>query len=141
MSTNILALFAATPYVPPAYMADGDDVDLTAHLTNTSLQRDNPDAQSGVRLLSELVGCTICSGEPSQWEGQALTQENVDGLVDQVSKVLAETFKAAIASPIHFQVYHLIFSFPSKPLCCSTGPAQCLRNIWGRSPGDARTIG
>ncbi len=110
MSTNILALFAAAPYVQPEYKEDEAGVDLAAHLTNTSLQRDNPDTQSGVRLLSELVGCTVYSGKPSQWEGKALTQSNVDGLVHQVSEVLAETFKAAIASPIHFQVGFMVFT-------------------------------
>lgn len=105
MSTNILALFAATSYIPPAHEEDDEtgDVDLTAHLTNTSLQIDNPDTQSGVRLLSELVGCTVYSGS-SEWRGRTLTQGMVDNLVDQVSAVLAEAFKAAIASPIHFQV-------------------------------------
>lgn len=80
-----------------------DEIDLAPHLTNTCLQHDNPDTEGSVRLLSELVGCTIYSDNPT-WNSQKLTQINIDDIVDQVSVVLGETFTAALASPVHFQV-------------------------------------
>ena len=63
MYERILALFSAVPYSPPAKQdSDGAEMDLAAHLTNTSLQTERGEA--GVRLLDELVGCHILSGGP-----------------------------------------------------------------------------
>ncbi|KIO25742.1 hypothetical protein M407DRAFT_236568 [Tulasnella calospora MUT 4182] len=126
-SPNILALFAALPYKLPGERTRADpehqrrtsanedhqseaettssqigEIDLARHLTNTCLQHDNPDTERSVRLLSELVGCTVYSENPA-WNGQNLTQSDVDDIVNQVSVVLGETFTAALASPVHFQ--------------------------------------
>ncbi|KAG8931722.1 hypothetical protein FRC01_000924 [Tulasnella sp. 417] len=127
-SPNILALFPAVPFKLPGERTRSDpghqqrqttadedhqsgagttspeinEIDLAPHLTNTCLQRDNPDTQGSVRLLSELVGCTVYSENPT-WNGQKLTQRDVDDIVNQVAIVLGETFTAALASPVHFQ--------------------------------------
>ncbi|KAG8895841.1 hypothetical protein FRC00_006822 [Tulasnella sp. 408] len=126
-SPNILALFAALPYKLPGAPTWPDpehhrqtaaavdpqsgagttspkmnEIDLAAHLTNTCLQHDNPDTEGSVRLLCELVGCTVYSEDPA-WNGKKLTQNDIDDIVNQVSAVLGETFTAALASPVHFQ--------------------------------------
>ncbi|KAJ6627243.1 tubulin-tyrosine ligase [Mycena sp. CBHHK59/15] len=98
---KILALFSAVPYVQPATEKDeeGDPlpIDLGPHLTNTSLQTDR--GEEGVRLFDELVSCHILSGQ------QAVEFSTVDKktIIDQMIVVLAETFKAALENPIHFQ--------------------------------------
>lgn len=74
-------------------------MDLSPHLTNTALQ-ENAD-ESSVRLLKELVGCDILSG--SQSNNSAFSLEDLRDIEDQVADVLAETFKAALASAVHFQ--------------------------------------
>ncbi|KAG8999588.1 hypothetical protein FRB90_012037, partial [Tulasnella sp. 427] len=127
-SPNILALFAAMPYKLPGRHTQSDsvdqnystaddedsqseaqtpspeidEIDLAPHLTNTCLQHDNPDTEASVRLLSELVGCTVRSENPT-WNGRKLTQSDVDNIMSQVTVVLGETFTAALASPVHFQ--------------------------------------
>ncbi|KAI0757105.1 tubulin-tyrosine ligase [Daedaleopsis nitida] len=60
MYEHILALFSATPYTAPSKEGSGHvAMDLSAHLTNTSLQTERGEA--GVRLLDELVGCHVLS--------------------------------------------------------------------------------
>lgn len=99
---RILALFSAEQYVhPTANLEDGAPIDLAPHLTNTSLQTHR--GEEGVRLLDELVGCHILS------DGHAgsllkFTKDDIKAIQDQMTDVLAETFKAALESPIHFQV-------------------------------------
>ena len=102
--TRILALFSSAPFVLPK---TGDNPSLTPHLTNTSLQTDQGEA--GVRLLSELVGCQILS---PGWD-RKLTGEDVNDLIAQIGQILSETFKAALDSPIHFQVSSSISPGPS----------------------------
>ncbi|KIK06838.1 hypothetical protein K443DRAFT_88429 [Laccaria amethystina LaAM-08-1] len=83
---RILALFSAVPYKPPQAVpsAEGNhsSVDLAPHLTNTSLQ--------------------VNGGEQSEGE-PLLTTANFEDIVQNVGKVLAETFKAALGNPVHFQ--------------------------------------
>ena len=101
MCPNILALFAGTAYAPPSLDPEDtpEDMDLSPHLTNTALQ-ENVD-ESSVRLLRELVGCDILSiSEPNS---SVFLLEDVRNIEDQVADVLAETFKAALASAVHFQ--------------------------------------
>ncbi|KAH9937589.1 tubulin-tyrosine ligase family-domain-containing protein [Fomitopsis serialis] len=69
MYTRMLALFSVVPYAAPGSSADKSTADyvnedLTAHLTNTSLQTDHGEA--GVRLFDELVGCRILSASTAQ---------------------------------------------------------------------------
>ncbi|KEP52228.1 tubulin-tyrosine ligase [Rhizoctonia solani 123E] len=101
MSPNILALFAGSAYTPPSSQSEDDpsDMDLSPHLTNTALQ-DNVH-ESSIRLLTELVGCDILS---APGPGTTFRLEDVQDLENQVSNILAETFKAALASAVHFQV-------------------------------------
>ncbi|CEL58034.1 putative tubulin--tyrosine ligase C12B10,04 OS=Schizosaccharomyces pombe (strain 972 / ATCC 24843) GN=SPAC12B10.04 PE=3 SV=1 [Rhizoctonia solani AG-1 IB] len=101
MSSNILALFAGTAYDSPSCQTGGkpSDMDLSPHLTNTVLQDDVH--ESSVRLLKELVGCDVLS---TAGIGTLLGPEDVRDIEDQVADILAETFKAALASAVHFQV-------------------------------------
>lgn len=98
---RILALFSAVPYKPPQAVpsveGDHSSVDLASHLTNTSLQVNG--GEQSVRLLEELIGCHILSQE-----GDPLfTTANFEDIVQNLGKVLAETFKAALGNPVHFQ--------------------------------------
>ncbi|KIL70673.1 hypothetical protein M378DRAFT_155610 [Amanita muscaria Koide BX008] len=94
---RVLALFSAVPYEPPRQ--ESTVIDLSPHLTNTSLQAHR--GEVGVRLLQELVGCRLLSG--NQDTERKLTTEDVDMIVRQMGEVLAETFKAALQMPVHFQ--------------------------------------
>lgn len=94
--TRILALFSSVPFALPE--TDDSNPSLTPHLTNTSLQTDRGEAS--VRLLDELVGCQILS---PGW-GRKLTEEDVNDLVEKIGEIISETFKAALETPVHFQV-------------------------------------
>ncbi|KAJ7275351.1 tubulin-tyrosine ligase family-domain-containing protein [Mycena haematopus] len=100
---KVLALFSAVPYVRPSAKEDKDGdplpVDLGPHLTNTSLQAER--GEEGVRLFSELVSCQILSG-PDNTRTKFST-EDMQAIIDQMVRILAETFKAALENPIHFQ--------------------------------------
>ncbi|KAG2129923.1 tubulin-tyrosine ligase family-domain-containing protein [Suillus clintonianus] len=105
MYDRVLALFAAVPYVSPTKREDDNDaapgnIDLTPHLTNTSLQIDR--GEEGVYLLDELSGCHILSGHDVDSEA-LFTSEDIENIKVQMGAVLAETFKAAVEMPIHFQ--------------------------------------
>lgn len=98
---RLLALFAQKPYAPPA--PAGDAIDLAPHLTNSALQTHR--GEEGVRLLDELVGCHILSrGADAPGSDPTLTLGHLGDIQDQVADALAETFTAALQSPIHFQV-------------------------------------
>lgn len=100
---RVLALFSAVPYKPPKANDEiPSTIDLTPHLTNTSLQTHM--GEEGVRLLQELIGCHVLSGD--QKSDRRLTSEDVDDIIKQMSLVLSETFKAASQMPVHFQVSH-----------------------------------
>ncbi|TRM65765.1 tubulin-tyrosine ligase family-domain-containing protein [Schizophyllum amplum] len=103
---RILALFSSVPYAPPKFTTDDDSLNLAPHLTNTSLQTHR--GEEGVRLLDELVGCTILSGSDRSlsWDtaaATAFTQAHITDIIQQMTKILEETFKAAMGNPIHFQ--------------------------------------
>jgi hypothetical protein len=94
--TRILALFAPVPYATPEVGEDELEVSLKPHLTNTCLQ-----AELGgehVRLFDELIGRRILSGSFGKF-----TEGDLNSIVNQVSDVLADTFRAAVDSPVHFQ--------------------------------------
>ena len=95
---RILALFSPVPYVTPSSDQGSFSLDLTPHLTNTSLQIQRGD--DNVRLLGELVGCHILSGESNA----ILRPSDIDTIIIQMRDVLADTFKAALQNPVHFQV-------------------------------------
>lgn len=97
MWKHILALFAGIPYTS---LDNSDDpVDLKAHLTNTVLIQEN--AESSVLLLSELANQIILSSSDLSTR---LTVSDIETIVDQAAEVIGEAFRAALASPIHFQV-------------------------------------
>ncbi|KAI0274711.1 tubulin-tyrosine ligase [Gloeopeniophorella convolvens] len=101
--TRILALFSSKPYASPAHPSEGDEsagIDLAPHLTNTSLQVHR--GEEGVRLLNELLGCHILSTQESS-SAHILTSDRLAEIQDQIAGALAETFKAALQLPIHFQ--------------------------------------
>jgi len=101
--TRMLALFASKPYAPPVPApAPGDSIDLAPHLTNSALQTHR--GEDGVRLFDELVGCHIFPhGEDVPTSDSTLTSGHLANIQDQIADVLAETFTAALQSPIHFQ--------------------------------------
>jgi len=100
--TRILALFSSKRYTPPVPAAN-DIIDLAPHLTNSSLQAQR--GEEGVRLFDELVGCHILSRRANApCGGTILTSDHLANIQDQIADTLAETFKAALQSPIHFQV-------------------------------------
>ena len=102
MYTRILSLFSSKPYALPQASDDDEDgaaIDLAPHLTNTSLQTHR--GEEGVRLLDELVGLPILSGSG---EHTILKAEHLEVIQTQIAEALSETFKAALAMPIHFQV-------------------------------------
>ncbi|KAF7306678.1 hypothetical protein MIND_00459500 [Mycena indigotica] len=98
---KILALFAATPYTQPSVVEDEDGdplpIDLSSHLTNTSLQTEKGD--ENVRLLEELVSCHILSDDSQS----RLSEEDMKNILDQIAVILADTFRAAVQVPTHFQ--------------------------------------
>lgn len=120
MYPRVLALFSAVRYSPPTQdiASDGQpvNVDLAPHLTNTSLQTHK--GEDGVRLLDELIGCHVLSGaQDDNHSGPILTAEDISNLQDQMASVLAETFKAALENPVHFQV--------SISICTRWGEISC----------------
>jgi len=94
---RILALFSSAPYIVPSSDQASFPLDLTPHLTNTSLQLQCGD--DNVRLLDELVGCHILSGESNA----ILRSSDIDTIIIQMQHILADTFKAALQNPVHFQ--------------------------------------
>ena len=85
-------------------------MNLAPHLTNTSLRSNH--SKDTIRLLEELINCRVITGRS---EGIKLTAEDVTDIVSQIVDVLAETFKAGLETPIHFQVsclFPLIVTVP-----------------------------
>ena len=99
----MLALFSAVPYTPPTpELIASEQTDLSAHLTNTSLQVERGEA--GVRLLDELIGCHIL-GQAELTDGEdILTEDDLEDLKFQMAGTLGETFNAALDMSVHFQV-------------------------------------
>lgn len=75
-------------------------LDLTPHLTNTSLQSHR--GEEGVRLFDELVGCQILPFVERS-EPMIFTTADSAEIVRQMVDVLGEAFKAALENPVHFQ--------------------------------------
>ena len=113
----MLALFSWKPFALPTRATGDDDdaIDLAPHLTNSSLQTDRGrelEEEGLVRLLDDLVGCHILSSlrgaapdsSPGGDPDSTLTSDHLANIQDQIADTLAETFTAALQSPIHFQV-------------------------------------
>ena len=99
---RILALFSSLPYTPPK-SHENVEINLAAHLTNTSLQTDH--GETFVRLLDELAGCSVLS-DSSDSQG-TLRTEDLDDIKDQMASLVGEAFKAALGMSVHFQVWFL----------------------------------
>lgn len=99
---RILALFSSEEYKEPSQTSDAvESSDLRPHLTNTCLQ--GPAGEENVRLLHELIGRSILSGDA--FDANCLfSEEDATSIMDQISDSLSETFKAALQMPVHFQV-------------------------------------
>jgi tubulin--tyrosine ligase len=95
-----LSLFSSAAYTPLDTSTAGESgrIDLRPHLTNSSLQTEL--GESNVRLLDELEGCHILSGNE---EGRIFSRSHIDDLVKQMADVVAEVFRAALQNPVHFQ--------------------------------------
>lgn len=94
----MLALFAATPYTPPW---SSDDVDLSAHLTNTCLQ-------DGMREGSVQAFWDLPSDLPPRARGDTTTPESSSdwrtSAFDQICTITGEIFEAAARTmTVHFQ--------------------------------------
>ena len=88
------------PFKEPSEESESpEEIDLAPHLTNTCLQQHR--GEQGVRLLQELIGCTIISEKA---EKTVLSATDVDDILQQISDILADTFRAAVQSPVNFQV-------------------------------------
>ncbi|KAF8309555.1 hypothetical protein DL93DRAFT_2062864 [Clavulina sp. PMI_390] len=134
VNPHFLALFAGASYKPPKRDVDEDgsstELDLTAHLTNTSLQTptsDNPDPNDNVRLLSEMVGSPILSSTVE--ESNTLTQEDVDLITRLVYETLADTFRAALESSVHFQTLPNAFELFGADLLVSHTPPSTQKDL------------
>lgn len=107
VNPHFLTLFASAAYAHPQRDSDAESgVDLRAHLTNTSLQTpspENPDPNDNVRLLAEMIGTPILSKEGGG-NGRTLSAEDVEVITGLVYETLADTFRAALESSVHFQV-------------------------------------
>lgn len=117
MFTDVLALFAATPYSLPSTSSSGGGedesvLDLTAHLTNTCLQtafQSPGESDANVHLLSDLVSRPILSEPPPSSSSSpdpsdpVFTAEMRFLILDRISDVTAELFRAASEQPVHFQ--------------------------------------
>lgn len=101
----MLALFAAMDFEQLSNLSESDDdgvQNLTAHLTNTCLQ-DDETAKDSVFLLSDLVGNSFLSPENHQ-AVDTLSSEQTDRIIQRISEVTGETFKAGLGMPNHFSV-------------------------------------
>ncbi|MCO5565476.1 hypothetical protein L7F22_019149 [Adiantum nelumboides] len=95
---EMLALFAPKAYSDPE-QNDDDEIDLSAHLTNTSRQ-DDEQSQRTVHLLSDLEGSKIGPGTSST----ILTADHLNAIRLGSAATIAEAFEACTkAGRIHFQ--------------------------------------
>jgi hypothetical protein len=101
--------------------------DLAPHLTNTSLQSHH--GEDSVRLLEELINCRILSGGLE--DDAKLTAEDVTEIIRQIVDILAETFKAGLETPIHFQVGCLFHSHAVTVLFTSNQPLPNAFELYG----------
>ncbi|KAF8203106.1 tubulin-tyrosine ligase [Pholiota molesta] len=114
---RILALFSSAPYHLPDDTEDCSEIDLKPHLTNTSLQTEL--GESNVRLLDELEGCTVLSDN----QQRKLKKSDISQLISQIKDVLADTFKAALQNPVHFQALPNAFELFGADFVVDHNPA------------------
>lgn len=139
--TRMLALFSWKPFALPV---SAETIDLAPHLTNSSLQthrlgggeeeEDEEEKGAVVRLLDELIGCHILSHGASAPDvsdpDSTLTSDHLANIQDQIADTLAETFAAALQSPIHFQVRCIFFPWKRMDRCAYLKSPQPLPNAF-----------
>ncbi|EKM83751.1 hypothetical protein AGABI1DRAFT_66676 [Agaricus bisporus var. burnettii JB137-S8] len=119
---RVLALFCSTPYSQPRSSADElYPANLESHLTNTSLQIDG--GEEGVRLLDELIGCH--SFEEGRSDSIGIFTKNDKAIIlGQMTEILKETFRAALATPVHFQPLENAFELYGVDFLVEHTPSQ-----------------
>jgi hypothetical protein len=106
-------------------------MDLRPHLTNTSLQTHR--GEDGVFLFDELLGCTVLT--PQNAEGKIrFGEEDAANFLDQMCEILADTFRAAVEHPVHFQASPS-YNHDSICLIVSAASTQRFRTFRRRLPG------
>ncbi|RPD82658.1 hypothetical protein L226DRAFT_549318 [Lentinus tigrinus ALCF2SS1-7] len=104
MYDRILALFSAVPYKHPSKQSgEGKNVgelDLAAHLTNTSLQQER--GEEGVRLLDELIGCHIVSAPHAPLRRQPLPPRAMGVAMDPETMRAARKNQAELAQETQY---------------------------------------
>ncbi|KAG6842529.1 hypothetical protein C0991_000055 [Blastosporella zonata] len=101
--TSQLRHFVIQEYLSNPLLLDPSEVPINGLPKPTQLQgRKTHKGEEGVRLFNELIGCQILSlrGEEAS---STFSAEDLADIIRQMVKVLAETFKAALENPIHFQ--------------------------------------
>lgn len=104
-----LALFASSPYQPPAASAsESGEFDLSAHLTNTCLQTSVLGEEASTVSVSTLQSMAdkVILGGPH--EGEQLGEERISRIEEGVREAVAEVFKAAVGAGSSFQVRALL---------------------------------
>lgn len=96
----MLALFSGSPYVPPSSSAEGSEIDLRPHLTNTCLQTDDYGApkppEELIKLFWELEGlnafqCTSTGGTEDMGK---VDKEWLEQTFAKVGEVVADSVRA-----------------------------------------------
>jgi hypothetical protein len=75
-------------------------MDLRPHLTNTSLQTHR--GEEGVFLFGELLGCDVFTPQSAERQIR-FGEEDAANILDQMCDILADTLRAAVEHPVHFQ--------------------------------------
>lgn len=127
---EMLALFAPKAYSDPE-QNDDEEIDLSAHLTNTSRQ-DDEQSQRTVHLLSDLEGSKIGPGTTST----VLTSDHLNAIRLGSAATIAEAFEACTkAGRIHFQPWPNAWEIFGVDLMVTVPNASQTQSI---SPDDLR---
>ncbi|PWN32170.1 TTL-domain-containing protein [Meira miltonrushii] len=127
---EMLALFAPKAYSDPE-QNDDEEIDLSAHLTNTSRQDDEQSLKT-VHLLSDLEGSKIGPGATST----VLTSEHLNAIRLGSAATIAEAFEACTkAGRIHFQPWPNAWEIFGVDLMVTVPNASPTQSI---SPNDLR---
>lgn len=132
-------MFAAHPYQELATTAELEGIDLAAHLTNTYQHDASQDSEPYVKLLDELVGLNVL-GKPGELTSDAMdlfTEADVIDIISQMKSILGETFKSALANPVHFMVSAIPW-YMQKKTYNKSAFTECIRAVRCRLHSDFR---
>lgn len=113
---RVLALFCLTPYKTPVIVETAGELfpkNLEAHLTNTSLQTYR--GEESVRLFDELIGCQILNENALVLD--SFTKIDHENIIQQMKHIVAETFCAALQTPVHFQASRQTINLWGSVIC------------------------